>query len=206
VIARIVHETPDVLVVDKPAGVPTIPDRFGAAGLIDQLAAERGERLWVVHRLDREVTGLLLVARTAAAHRQLSMWLEDREVRKTYAALTTGEPPGPAGTTLRWADRLLRGKRRAYAAPHGKEAVTDAVFERVSGGVLTWTLRPRTGRNHQLRVHLASRGWPILGDALYGSAEVWPVGIALRAIRVELPDRTVWEVPAEWPVDPVAGR
>ena len=130
------------------------------------------------------------------------MWLEDRTVRKTYLAHTTGDAPGPAVTTLRWEDRLLRGKKRAYAAPHGKEAVTDAVFERVSQGVLTWTLRPKTGRNHQLRVHLASRGWPILGDALYGSTVAWPAGIALRAVRVDLPDGTVWEVPSGWPAAP----
>lgn len=186
---RVLLQTAELVIVDKPAGVPTIPDRFGSDSVHDQLQRQQGERLWIVHRLDREVTGILAFARTAKAHAALSQAFEARRVHKTYAAWTTGEAPGPAGTQLQWRDKLLRGKKRSYAHPAGKEAWTDAVFDGVDAdGHLRWTLHPRTGRNHQLRVHLASRGWPIVGDVLYGSPVPWrPSEIALRAVRLEIP-------------------
>jgi 23S rRNA-/tRNA-specific pseudouridylate synthase len=181
----IVLETANLLVVDKPAGEVVIPDRHGSDSLHGRLERERGEKLWVVHRLDREVSGLLVFARNAAAHRALSMAFEGRTVEKRYFALSEGE--APLFASYRWEDRLLRGKKRSYPSPHGKPAITEAeVVDHVSGA-LAWRLKPLTGRNHQLRVHLARAGFPILGDGLYGSAREWSPGIALRAVRLALP-------------------
>lgn len=186
----ILLERPDILIVDKPAGLPSIADRFGSTSVHEQLQAVRGEKLWVTHRLDREVTGILVFARTAQAHRALSMAFEHHLVVKTYAAVTGGERPGADGSQFTWKDNLMRGKKRAYVHPAGKPAHTDALFEGPAHqpGLWAWSLLPRTGRNHQLRVHLASRGWPIAGDVLYGSPDLWPLpGIALRAVRLDLP-------------------
>ncbi len=79
----ILAECAEWLAVDKPAGIPTIADRQGNPGLVEALSRDRGERLWVVHRLDREVGGVLLIARTAAAHRALNGAFEQRLARKT---------------------------------------------------------------------------------------------------------------------------
>ena len=183
---HILFEDADVVVLDKPAGTPTIPDRFGSDSVKDRLERERGEKLWVVHRLDREVGGVLVFARNADAHRALSMAFEQHRVEKTYEAVTEGVPPEVA--SVRWENILLRGKKRSYASPHGKVAITDATCLGTTGqGWLRWSLRPLTGRNHQLRVHLSLAGYPIVGDALYGSTTLWPAGIALRAVRLSVP-------------------
>ncbi|MBI5608230.1 MAG: RNA pseudouridine synthase [Deltaproteobacteria bacterium] len=184
---RILLETPEFYAIDKPAGVPTIPDRLGSASVHDQFEAELAQKLWIVHRLDREVTGVLLFARTAAAHRALSLAFERGQAHKTYHAWTGG--PEPAARQFRWQDKLLRGKKRAYAHPAGKDAITLAEFAGPAPqpGLWQWQLQPLTGRNHQLRVHLASRGWPIAGDQLYGSPVPWRQGeIALRAVTLQL--------------------
>lgn len=181
---HVLYEDARLVAIDKPAGVPTIPDRFGSDSVHGQLERARGEKLWVVHRLDREVGGVLLFARDPETHRALSLAFERHQIDKTYAALTDGAPAFPPGAAFRWENRLLRGKKRAYPSPHGKVAVTDAIYEGPHPSGLRWSLSPRTGRNHQLRVHLAQAGYPIVGDRLYGSARDWPDGIALRAVRI----------------------
>ncbi|MBA2321688.1 MAG: RNA pseudouridine synthase [Deltaproteobacteria bacterium] len=180
----VLAETPEWLALDKPPGVTTIADRQGVAGVVERVAKARGERLWVVHRLDREVGGLLLVARTAAAHRSLNQAFEHRLARKTYEAYTAGEaPPGEH----RWHDRLVHGKKRSFSAAHGLEAITEATCRGPDARGLAWSLRPLTGRTHQLRVHLANAGFPIHGDTRYGSSAPWAPGIALRAVALEIP-------------------
>ncbi len=177
--------------VDKPAGWLSVPSRMGAAdprpcaGIA--LQERLGERVWPVHRLDVEVSGLLLFARSAAAHRAAGAWFETRRVRKAYDARTEGEGAGlQAGRAERWRSLLLRGKRRSYESPRGREAVTAATFLGRAGPWLAWRLEPLTGRRHQLRVHLASRGFPVAGDALYGAAAPWPAGgIGLRSVALD---------------------
>ncbi len=180
-------ESPELLAIDKPAGVPTIPDRFGSPSVYGQLQDLRGEKLWVVHRLDREVTGVLVFARNSQAHRALSLAFEHHQVVKRYEAWTTGEPPTD-GQAFRWESLLLRGKKRSYVHPAGKQAITDAQFVGVTtDGRLRFALSPQTGRNHQLRVHLASAGYVICGDALYGSTVPWRAAeIALRAVSLRV--------------------
>lgn len=198
----IVFKNERVLVLDKPAGWLSVPSRAGAAderpcaGLIAQ---ERLGRLWPVHRLDLEVSGLLVFARDAEAHRQLSAAFESRAVHKTYLGRSEGSPPpdAPLGVEARWESTLLRGKRRAYVHPAGKPAVTLATLltvepdpERSGARSLSWRLVPLTGRAHQLRVELGRRGCPLLGDTLYGASAPLPPryggGIALRAVALEL--------------------
>jgi tRNA pseudouridine32 synthase/23S rRNA pseudouridine746 synthase len=185
--------------VDKPAGWLTVPSRWGERDerpcLGRALEAVHG-RLWPVHRLDEEVSGLVLFARTADAHRAASRWFESREIKKLYSALS--EAPVPAltgfavGARFDWQCRLLRGKKRAYESPVGKPARTLALVVTVDAGAagatgpaVRWELAPLTGRSHQLRYELARHGCPILGDALYGSIAPWADGIALRSVRLD---------------------
>ena len=191
----IVFQNPRVVVIDKPAGWLSVPSRLGhddarpCAG--PALQQQLGVRLWPAHRLDLEVSGLLLFAKDADAHRVLGAAFEQRSIRKTYSAVTQGPVPGalPFGETVRWESRLLRGKKRAYEHPQGKESVTLATLVRAEPGApgrLFWELRPLTGRPHQLRVELARHGCPIAGDTLYGASLPWPDGIALRAVALDL--------------------
>ncbi|MBI5510457.1 MAG: RNA pseudouridine synthase [Deltaproteobacteria bacterium] len=180
--------------VDKPAGWLTVPGRSGDTDLRPILGrvleAEIKARLFPVHRLDAEVSGLVLFAKDAEAHKAANRWFERGTVAKVYEALTDGDPAGlTAGAPVVWRSRLLRGKKRAYDSPHGKLAVTRATFLGVESGALVWTLEPQTGRPHQLRWHLAQRGYPILGDTLYGSRlKLATGGIALRAVSIDLTD------------------
>ena len=187
----LVFENPRLVVVDKPAGWLSVPSRMGAAdprpcvGIT--LQTQLGCRLWPTHRLDEEVTGLLVFAKDADAHRVLNAAFAEQKVHKTYLATTSGPPPEDAGlsATHRWTSRLLRGKKRAYLHPAGSEAITLATLLAIDDDLLRWQLQPLTGRPHQLRVELGRRGCPIVGDALYGSSRPYGEGIALRAAALD---------------------
>lgn len=186
---KLIHQDAHWLVLDKAPGWLTVPSRMGAEDprpcLRTQAELEYGQ-LWVVHRLDVPVSGLVLFARSADAHRIANMAFESRAVRKVYHAKTQGSAPDKAQLTFR--DSLRKGKKRAFRAPHGKAALTEADF---AGGseetALNWVLKPQTGRTHQLRVQLSLRGWPILGDTLYGAEPTSETGISLRAVSLEGP-------------------
>jgi tRNA pseudouridine32 synthase/23S rRNA pseudouridine746 synthase len=196
----IIHESDAVLAVDKPHGWLTIPGRQGEADprpvLVRELASRAGGKLWIVHRLDREVSGLVLFAKTAEAHRTLCGWFERHEVRKRYEAWTQGTPPTEGETV--WEGWLIQGRRRTHETREpgkGKWARTIARFEgtgiHAGARLLRFALLPETGRTHQLRCQAASRGFPIAGDVLYGSTVAWlPDAIALRAVRLEFPRAT----------------
>ena len=203
---RIVFENDRVVAVDKPPGTLTVPSRLGAADprpcLGRQLEQALQARLWPVHRLDFEVSGLVLFARSAAAHRIASEAFEGRRVAKTYEALTEGadrivELPA----AFDWESRLVRGKRRSFEAPHGTLARTHAravawvpaaEHVRPDSGLddrlVHFVLEPETGRPHQLRVHLARAGFPVAGDVLYGARTTIaaPDTIALRSVGLAL--------------------
>lgn len=199
-----VFENSRLVVVEKPPGWLSVPSRIGAQDerpcVGRQLEIELATRLWPVHRLDVEVGGLLVFAKEADAHRSLCVGFEAHNVRKTYLAWTSGGLPADAalGKSSRWQSRLLRGKKRAYLHPAGKEAVTLVQPLWRDGDHVLWQLSPLTGRPHQLRVELARRGCPILGDALYGSRVPWVDGIALCAVELDfsaLPDQSELGLP-----------
>jgi tRNA pseudouridine32 synthase/23S rRNA pseudouridine746 synthase len=212
------YEDDALVVVDKPAGVPVIPAPGWplAATVQARAAAAIGSRLWVVHRLDRETSGALAFARTAAAHRALSQAFERREVAKVYRALVAGVPPSPRGVIDLPLHDARKGKSRPAAAgePGAKAATTGfEVLRRWrhdSAAVALVELRPDTGRHHQIRVHLRAIGLPILADAVYGRG-IGPLPIdhmcsrlALHASALDVPHpggtRRV-AVAAPWPAD-----
>jgi tRNA pseudouridine32 synthase/23S rRNA pseudouridine746 synthase len=182
----------DFVIVDKLAGVLSTPARTGASDPRPCLGLQLQEKLqaqiFPVHRLDFEVSGLLLFAMNPQAHAQANFWFENRLVKKTYEAWTEGEPDSgwKPGESFIWKNQLLRGKKRAYVSPAGKWSQTNAQWKGWKNERMWWELEPVTGRPHQLRAHLSQNGFPILGDALYGAQEPYkPNAIALRAFRLD---------------------
>jgi len=188
-------------VLDKPPGLTVVPARGEDPARCVQHRAERelGAPVLVVHRLDRDTSGVLLLARDAATHRQLCLAFEQHRVDKLYIAFTGGVPTPAAGVIDLPLHAARRGKSRP-ARPHEPGARAARTRYRVEatgllGGlpVARLELEPETGRQHQLRVHLRSIGTPILGDRLYGRgvptlpAAVAPPRLALHAARLTVP-------------------
>lgn len=191
----IVLENEFFVIVDKRPMVLSVPGRMGeddgrpVLGKI--LEKDLNITLYPVHRLDFEVQGLIMYAKTPQAHKAGNSWFEKKEVHKTYMALTKALPDArgnfQVGESYSWKCKLLRGKKRAYESPHGKESLTTArLIEVRDNGHFHWELNPITGRSHQLRYELFRHGHPIIGDTLYSSDEVFsPAGIALRAFQID---------------------
>ena len=201
--ARILLLRDDVLVLDKPAGLSVHRGPRGGASIEDWLEALRmGKRHLPqpAHRLDTDTAGCLVLGRTKPALAALGRIFAEGRAEKTYWAVLRGTPAADEGiieAPLRKVSSAARGWRMEVH-PAGQPAVTHwRVLGRGDG--MAWVeLRPRTGRTHQLRVHCAAQGWPILGDPLYGQAT--PGGLHLLARAIALPLET--PVTATAPVPP----
>ncbi len=198
----VIYQDDDVIVVDKPAGLVTHPSPGHESGTLVNallaldaaaggLAAAGGDgRPGIVHRLDRDTSGVIVVARNDAAHVSLQAQLKARRVRKTYLALVAGQLAAEAGRIEKPIGRDPRQRMRMAVVADGKEAITGY---RVRDRFAAWTsleLDLVTGRTHQIRVHLASIGHPVAGDPVYasGAARRGPDGLArlfLHAWKLE---------------------
>lgn len=172
----VVYEDEHLMVVDKPAPMAVHPSaRYYNSTLIKLLEASRpGQFLSLVHRIDRETSGLLIVAKSPEADRRTKRLLEDRaEFDKTYLAITWGVPPsGLIDAPLELdPDNSLRVKMRIARSGDGVEARTGLVVRNTRPGYALVECALYTGRQHQIRLHLASIGAPIVGDKLYGPDE-----------------------------------
>jgi 23S rRNA pseudouridine1911/1915/1917 synthase len=174
----VVHQDDDLLVLDKPAGLVVHPGAGVTTGTLAHgllhhdpaLAGVGGEdRPGLVHRLDKDTSGLLVVARTARAHRVLVEAMRKREITREYTALVWGDPREDEGTLSAPIARDPRHRTRmAVARRGGRAAVTHwRVVERF-GPVTRLAVRLETGRTHQIRVHLAHARLPVVGDPVYG--------------------------------------
>jgi 23S rRNA pseudouridine1911/1915/1917 synthase len=140
-----------------------------------------------VHRLDKPTSGVLLFARTSKATARLSEQFREGMVEKVYWAVVEGRPAPPAGTLDDWLRKNRDAGRVEVVNAEAAEAKSARTHyeTRAHAGALTWVeLRPQTGRTHQLRVQLGSRGHPVVGDFVYGSEVPFPGGIALHARQV----------------------
>lgn len=193
---EVIARTRHYIALNKPPGVTVIPARDEAPELALRQRAETalGQPLWVVHRLDRDTSGVVLFALDAVAHRALNGLFEQGLIAKTYLAWVSGIPEpheGRIDTPLIAARKgkmrpALTGERDAKAA--ATRYVVEAVGEREGQPISRVRCWPETGRQHQIRVHLRSIGHPILGDALYGKpVQTWAPRCLLHALEMRVP-------------------
>ncbi len=168
---RILHQDEQVVAVDKPDGVLAQEGRAGGQALPELVSQLLGSKLLLVHRLDRGTTGAALLARTRSAQAALLAAFRDGLVKKEYRALVAGLPAGDEGVIDLALGEDLAAPGRRKPDPRGESARTRwKVLERfaAAGGAALVAAFPETGRTHQIRVHLAAIGHPLLGDGRYG--------------------------------------
>lgn len=205
---RVLFRDDHVIVIDKPAGLPVHAGPKGGVTLEDGLDALRGDNPWrpeLAHRLDRETSGCLVLGRDRKTLARLGRIFVGGRAEKVYWAVVEGSPAENEGRISLALSKI--SKKRGWhmrVDPKGKPAITRY---RVLGRAerFAWLeLQPKTGRTHQLRVHCAARGWPILGDGVYGRGRAAGPRLHLhaRAIAIPLyPDRKPILVEAPVPAD-----
>lgn len=217
---QIVWQNKHLVVCDKPALMLSVPSRDlndprPCLGL--ELQRHLGQRIYPVHRLDFEVSGLIIFARDERSHREAQSWFSQKLIQKKYIATSSEQNfahwpnhiqterqviPSQVGLEFVWKTQMYKGKKRAFESSNGEWAETKAKivgFEKMSDVkinikeervFLKWELYPITGKSHQLRFELSRRGFPIVGDRLYGSqlpaALFHDSGLLLRAVELEL--------------------
>ena len=210
---KILYEDASVLAIDKPAGLVVHAGAGNHSGTLVNRLVHRFQSLsgvalsnvggelrpGIVHRLDKDTSGVLLVARTDAAHRNLSAQFADRTVEKTYLALVQGSPRADSGRVTKPIARDPRHRTRMTAKlESGRAALTDYKVKERFAKFTFLEVRIGTGRTHQIRVHLSSLGHPVAGDRLYGAASAprmflhaWRIGFTSPAtgerVAVEAP-------------------
>ena len=180
----VVYEDDDVIVVNKPTGLVVPPAPGPPAGTLvnallhhcgDSLSGIGGEkRPGIVHRIDRDTSGLIIAAKNDAAHLALSAQLKDHSLSRTYECLVTGNMKQDSGTVDAPIGRSSADRKKMAVVPTGRRAVTHWEVVARYPGVTHLRCRLETGRTHQIRVHMAYIGHPILGDTVYGAKKPVP--------------------------------
>ena len=187
-------------VLDKPAGMPAHPARNAPGPSVEDCFPELGRARagpWLAHRLDRDTAGCLVVALKRSALLAAQACFADGRARKTYWAVVRGAPPAPAGTRRSRLVRREQGRawRIVESLDEGDPAETGWRVLGTGRGTAWLELTPRTGRTHQIRVHCAALGCPILGDTVYGVDAGMPLQLLARRIALPLVPAVAAEAP-----------
>ncbi|OGR89918.1 MAG: hypothetical protein A2992_00865 [Elusimicrobia bacterium RIFCSPLOWO2_01_FULL_59_12] len=224
-VPTILFEDSSLLVIDKPAGLVVHPAPGHRVGtLLDWLKGHLGstvtrvftdpERLGLVHRLDKDTSGVLVIAKTIPAQTAISRQFRDRTVRKTYAAFIEGVIAARTGVIDAPVGRSRKIPTRMEVSPLGKASETAFEIQETLKEVSLVRLTPKTGRTHQIRVHLSAIGHPIVGDRSYGAKSIWGQSYGIRrpllhAERLELAHPSSGKAvtfQAPWPEDFMAAH
>ena len=198
---EIIYEDKDIIVVNKPKGLVVHPANGNPDGTLvnaimaickDSLSGIGGEiRPGIVHRLDKDTSGLLIVAKNDLAHVNMSEQIKNREVKKTYIALVRGIVPDDEATIKMPIGRSTKDRKKMAVVRNGKEAITHfkvlARYTTDNGSYTLLQIKIDTGRTHQIRVHMSEIGYPVIGDTTYsnGKNEFGIEGQCLHAKRLE---------------------
>ena len=175
---RVLYEDDDLIVIDKPAGLVVHPGPGHTTGTLVHGLLGRGvgwstiggtERPGIVHRLDRDTSGLMVVARNDDAHRELARQLQRRIMARTYRAIVVGEVPDPAARIEAPIGRDPKNRQRMAVVARGRDAFTEFRRLGVAGGHSLLEVKLGSGRTHQIRVHLDAIAHPVAGDPVYGT-------------------------------------
>ena len=170
---EIIHLDEHIIVLNKPANISVLPEGWDPdAPYLRQMLEEEYGKVWVVHRLDKVTSGVMVFARTPEAHRELNRQFEQHDIEKVYQAIVEGVPPWDERTARHMLQTNVGRKHRTVVVhKRGKNSETDfKVLNRGQDAALV-EARPKTGRTHQIRVHLSAYDFPILGDTLYGASK-----------------------------------
>ena len=206
---RVLYEDDDLIVIDKPAGLVVHPGPGHATGTLVHGLLGRGpgwstiggtERPGIVHRLDRDTSGLMVVARNDDAHRELARQLQRRIMTRKYRAIVVGEVPDPAARIEAPIGRDPKHRQRMAVVAGGRDALTEFRRLGVAGGHSLLEVKLGSGRTHQIRVHLAYIHHPVLGDPIYGRRSQLIARPALHAEALTLRHprtgkSTTWQTP-----------
>ncbi|MGH9255937.1 MAG: RluA family pseudouridine synthase [Vicinamibacterales bacterium] len=198
-----------LIAIDKPPGMvvhPTYRNWSGTLlnGLLWHVRSRTGTEPRIVTRLDKDTSGIVLVALTSDVHARIQIDAAGRHVLKEYLAIVHGTPAPPRGSIALPLGRSVADRRRVVVDPSGQESRTDYEVLASEDGRSVVRCALVTGRTHQIRVHLAARGWPVLGDRVYGEPNETVPRQALHAWRLTLPhpvSRQVLQLEAPLPAD-----
>jgi len=200
---KTLHVDEWIVVCDKPSGLLSVPGRGPEKAVCAaSLLSERHGPVLTVHRLDMDTSGIMIYARTKDCQRTLSRAFEKRQIDKMYEALISGHPESDHGTVNAAIAKFSLNRPLRHLDPDGRDAITHWRVTERNGPNSRVTLTPETGRSHQLRLHMASLGHPVLGDVFYGDPDsherlcLHAGGLAFAHPHTGV--RTQFETPAEF--------